>query len=112
MVFKLDGSEVALPPELPTPDPRPAGTQVVFLDEQAMRGKATYVVRCGACHGWFGQTGLLPDLRRTSDETLANLESILLDGAYVELGMPSFADQLNSGDIDDLRAYLRAVSRP
>ena len=111
IVLKLDGGEVPLPEKVRARDPRPAGPQVVALGEEAARGKATYIAHCGGCHGWFGQTGLLPDLRRTNDAILENLEAIVFDGALVQRGMPSFKEKLSTSDLLDLKAYLRAVRR-
>ena len=109
IALKLSRKPVPMAEPLQDIPPRPSGDPVRFLSEQQTRGRMTYVTRCGGCHGWFGQTGLLPDLRRSEPETLENLESILLDGTLVPLGMPSFAGQLNDDEIQDLKAYLQAV---
>lgn len=74
----------------------------------AARGAAVYGAHCSTCHGSkvIGVTHG-PDLRRsaTSVERTA-FEEVLLRGALVPAGMPSFAE-LKPGDVADLRQYIR-----
>ena len=107
IVLKLGGGGVPLAAALQDPPAPPSGDQVKFLSERETRGRATYLARCGSCHGWFGQTGLLPDLRRSP--LLDGLETVLLEGTLESLGMPSFAGELSDDEIADLKAYLHAV---
>jgi quinohemoprotein ethanol dehydrogenase len=110
LVFKLGGGEVPLAADLDNPPPPPAGEQIAMLSADETRGRTTYVTRCGACHGWFGQTGLMPDLRRLSPSTLDNLEAMIFDGPFQHKGMPSFTGQFSDEEVADLKAYLSAVS--
>ncbi len=107
IVLELGGGDVPLAAALANAPGLPSGNQVKFLSEQETRGRTTYMAHCGSCHGWFGQTGLLPDLRRSP--LLESLETVLLDGSLVSLGMPSFAGEFSDDEIADLEAYLRAV---
>ena len=109
IALRLGGGAVPMAAALENPPPRPAGDSVKLLSEQETRGRTVYNIRCGACHGWFGQSGLLPDLRRSA--MIESLEPILLQGTLVSKGMPSFEGQLNTSDIEDLQAYLKAVQR-
>ncbi len=107
IALKLGGGPVPPAAQLDRPPQPPRGDQVAFLSEQATRGRTTYVARCGACHGWFGQTGLLPDLRRSA--LIDSLETVLLSDSLVSLGMPSFAGELSDAEMADLQVYLQAV---
>ena len=77
-------------------------------DTEAL-GKSVYNIHCGGCHGWFGHSGLLPDLKNLNEAKLKNLKTIVLDGALVSLGMPSFKNKLSESDLAHLESYLLAV---
>ena len=109
IVLALDGSPVPLPDEVPAVTPRAEGDRLRPLDETAQRGRAVYVAHCGACHSWFGHNGLLPDLRRTAPAVVDELERIVLEGGLEARGMPAFRDTLTAAQVEDLKAYLRAV---
>ena len=57
--------------------------------------------------GYFGAVGggQTPDLRYSTEETYASIDSIVRGGAYEQLGMPRF-DFLTQQDTADLRAFL------
>ena len=110
LVFKLGGGEVPLAADLEDPIPPPAGEQIAMLSADETRGRTTYVTRCGACHGWFGQTGLIADLRRLPSSTIENLEAMIFDGPFQHQGMPSFTGQFSDEEVADLKAYLHAVN--
>lgn len=109
VTLRLGGKVVPLPPATPSVTPHATGTRLIPLNEQQNRGRATYLAACGICHSWFGHNGLLPDLRRSEPAMIDSLEAVLLEGLLVPLGMPSFAGQLNTAQVEDLKAYLRAV---
>ena len=109
LVYKLGGkAELPAPPEAPvTPTPPPRhGT-----DESIAKGQVLYNTHCGRCHGLgLESSGLLPDLRDMGhDMTAATPEvfkAIVLQGAYVERGMVSFADVLSEADAEALYDYV------
>jgi mono/diheme cytochrome c family protein len=70
-------------------------------------GKSLYLERCSWCHGFdtLG-TGSYPDLRYASATTHSIWNNIVLDGAYVEKGMPAFGKFLNEDDAHAIRAYV------
>jgi quinohemoprotein ethanol dehydrogenase len=109
LVLKLDGGAVAEAPPLGEPKRRAMGEQLVKLDEEELKGQGLYNAHCGACHGWFGRNGLLPNLRRSDPATIDALGKIVLGGLLQARGMPSFADTLTEQDIGLLQAYLRKV---
>jgi quinohemoprotein ethanol dehydrogenase len=112
LVYKLDGS-VQLPPDaisprslppFPKPSlPRPDASLVA-------RGKTLYG-NCVTCHGvdaehWVGR---IPDLRRSEIVQTDSFRTVL-DGAFEQLGMPSFKGRFSEADIEALQAYILAKS--
>jgi quinohemoprotein ethanol dehydrogenase len=110
LAFRL-GGQAQLPPmplPLPLPAPRP-----VSSDPAVQRGAALFGPHCGSCHGPNAvNSGGAPDLRRSP--MIEALPAVLLEGALVSQGMPSFKKYLRVQDVDDLRAYLkdRAIAAP
>jgi alcohol dehydrogenase (cytochrome c)/quinohemoprotein ethanol dehydrogenase len=107
LVFKLGGT-TQLPPEPPLArlplDPPPSSA----TPEQIAQGARAYARFCGACHGdaAYGSTEL-PDLRRS--QLLADPKSwsrVVHDGALSSQGMVSFAEVLDPGAIEAIRAYV------
>jgi quinohemoprotein ethanol dehydrogenase len=108
LAFRLGGSQ-KLPPV--TPAPPVAVAKPVSSDIHVQHGLALYGPYCGSCHGpGVTNAGGAPDLRRT--RMLDALPAILLQGALVPNGMPSFAKYLTAADVEDLKSYLqdRAIS--
>jgi quinohemoprotein ethanol dehydrogenase len=105
LAFKLDGGEVPLPPR------RPAAASDAKFTLQASRaeverGIELYRNNCGRCHGMLTSTSLLPDLRQLSDDKHQIFSQIVLEGALLPLGMPSFKDQLSPADVRAIQAAL------
>ena len=50
--------------------------------------------------------GAIPDLGRSDPAILANIEAIVLKGAYVSQGMPSFGHVLDEDDTEALKAFI------
>jgi quinohemoprotein ethanol dehydrogenase len=109
ITLKLGGGPVPLPPAVPAVTPQPTGDRTRELNEQQVRGRNLYIANCGACHSWYGHNGLLPDLRRSAPTTIDALEVIVLQGALESRGMPSFAGDITPAQLEDLKAYLRAI---
>lgn len=106
--LNADGS-LQKPPAVEREIPLPDGNRARALNDEERAGRILYVYHCGGCHGWFGHTGLLPDLRRSRPEVIQNLELFVLDGVLEASGMPAFADVLDADDVEQLKKYLRAV---
>ena len=70
-----------------------------------------YVINCGGCHGMYGSTPMLPDLRRQSLEKHALFREIVLDGLLEPQGMSSFAGDLTPAEVDAVQAYVVNLSR-
>jgi mono/diheme cytochrome c family protein len=70
------------------------------------RGQRLYLANCARCHGFVGEPGPFPDLRRMRPETLEAFDEIVLRGAYRAGGMASFGDVLGPEDTRALRAFV------
>jgi quinohemoprotein ethanol dehydrogenase len=107
LAFTLQGT-AALPPRTSRaitapapPDLKPTGD--ALLD----RGSLLYHSYCVECHGVAAVgNGSFPDLRRT--QMLGNLQALLLEGALVLRGMPTFKGRLQQADVAAIGAYLRS----
>jgi len=110
LAFKLDGTAVPLPEKLPPPGDFPEPPVFEADAETLERGRLDYVYNCGSCHGMYGSTPLLPDLRRLSVEKHAIFKDIVLGGALEANGMPGFADALDESRIDGIQAYIAQLA--
>ena len=89
---------------------RPPLTPVPFEADaqQIARGADLFGNRCSMCHGVAAvSAGTIADLRYSQPATLASLEQIVRDGAFLGLGMPRF-EWFTDTDIADLRAFILA----
>ena len=70
-------------------------------------GMVLYATWCMYCHG-FGATGggATPDLRYSSSAVFAAYPKIVIDGARMAAGMPSFKPWLSNDDVAAIRAFV------
>lgn len=106
LAFKLGGT-AALPeptPSIPFAKPsRPPASQDVYR-----RGELFFEFNaCVACHGMdaVAAAGSVPDLRRMSESTYANLHDIVIGGAYQARGMPAHS-HINEDELAAIASYL------
>lgn len=70
-------------------------------------GAILYLERCSWCHGYNAVgTGSFPDLRYTAAATHSIWNQIVVEGAYLAKGMPTFAGVLTEEDAQAIRAYI------
>ena len=107
LTFALNGKgqleTVAVkPPRPPEPIELQASVETVAV------GANLFAQHCAVCHGVaaLGGGGVLPDLKYSSAATLNSLQKIVLDGALLGDGMPSFKQSLKSEDVDAIRAFI------
>ncbi|MFO0690463.1 MAG: PQQ-dependent dehydrogenase, methanol/ethanol family [Myxococcota bacterium] len=80
--------------------------------EQLARGTTLYNENCATCHGFAAASSyVVPDLRETSAERHAIFEEIVLGGALVPGGMPSFAGMLTKEEVGLIQAYVLSRAR-
>lgn len=80
--------------------------RVAATADMLKEGKRLYDTHCNACHGAGVIAGPLPDLRYSTAETHAQLDSIVLGGAKRLLGMPAFGDLITADDLKSIQVYI------
>lgn len=85
---------------------------VAFNPDDVTPGTGLYVSSCAQCHGVPGinNGGNVPNLGFTSVETLENLPSLVLSGAWVDSGMPNFHNRLTEADVRKIGAFIQATA--
>jgi quinohemoprotein ethanol dehydrogenase len=109
IVLKLDGGPIPVAPRAPEAQPLMASSPQP--PELVARGQRLYLANCARCHGFAGEPGPFPDLRRMRPETLEAFDEIVLRGAYRAGGMASFSDVLTPSDTAAIRAYILDTAR-
>jgi alcohol dehydrogenase (cytochrome c)/quinohemoprotein ethanol dehydrogenase len=106
LAFKVGGNATLPPkPEMPA---RISPPGEFGSEEQLTAGGGLYMRYCAVCHGVAVISGgVLPDLRHTAMTSSAEaFQSIVLEGAYLDKGMASFAEVLSPEDAEAVRAYI------
>ena len=104
LTYKLGGTaklrEPAPPADAPKPPPLTANAETVAA------GAALYDGNCSQCHGIHAVSGgVLPDLRKLGADKHQMFLGILYGGRVPD-GMPSFADNLNPEQVEQVHQYL------
>jgi quinohemoprotein ethanol dehydrogenase len=110
LVYALDGTD-SLPPAV-NPAVLPLNPPPLFGDAALLaRGKRLYHPYCSNCHGDAAVSGsFIPDLQHSPALADATLwKRIVFDGERKGRGMVGFSAELNSADVEGIRAYV--VSR-
>ena len=106
LAFKVGGNATLPPkPEMPA---RVSPPDEFGSEEQLTAGGGLYMRYCAVCHGVAVISGgAIPDLRHTAMTSSAEaFQSIVLEGAYLDKGMASFAEVLSPEDAEAVRAYI------
>lgn len=108
--FKLGGE--AAKPETITSERLSLVEGVPYDPNHIADGLAIYVSNCLFCHGVPGVNngGGVPNLGYSDASVLMNAKDIVLGGAMVEGGMPSFADKLSEADVEKLIAFVQGTA--
>ncbi|MFC3227516.1 PQQ-dependent dehydrogenase, methanol/ethanol family [Marinibaculum pumilum] len=85
---------------------------VPFDPEDVGPGTGLYVSSCAVCHGVPGVNngGNVPNLGFVHPDTLKSLPELVLTGAYVEGGMPSFEGRLTKKEVEQIAAFIQATA--
>ena len=107
LTFKL-GAEGQLPDIEWQPVVEFNPPELTASEDTIMAGFVAYQDTCMGCHGTNAVSGLLvPDLRASALLHSAEAwDSVVLDGARVEAGMPPFGEYLDENESDAIRAYV------
>lgn len=106
LTYKLGGKT-----ELPKPEVTylavPTPPAMDYTPEQQKHGQDVFHTYCAVCHGpGVGTSGPITNLLYSSEDTHAIWDAIVVGGAHIEKGMPSFAHALSTADSQDVRAYV------
>lgn len=106
LTFAIGGTATFTPTNYGHRDPPVPAIKVDATPAMVQAGGALYADNCMFCHGIGVIAGPIPDLRYSTAEVHAQLESIVLGGARQQLGMPSFAGRLDSAKLKLIQAYI------
>ena len=106
LAYKI-GGDAELPPRPALPDAPPPPP--VFGSEALIgAGSSLFNRNCALCHGFAAISGgALPDVRRSA--FISNQEafdSVVLEGALLDKGMPSWAQVVSGEDSEAIRAFI------
>ncbi len=87
---------------------RPLVSGIAYKAEDVPVGAGLYVQNCAGCHGAPGVNsgGNVPNLGYAHRELLQNLPKLVLEGAFLGGGMPSFAGRLDEAQVLQIRAFI------
>ena len=108
LTFALGGTKKLNVPFYGHKDPPRPVLKLAASPEMVAQGTALYAQYCAMCHGRNAVAGPLPDLRYSTAEVHAELDSIVLGGARQQLGMPSFKGKLDATKVRLIQAYILA----
>lgn len=107
LVFRLDGTAVPvpqdLPPEGPTPAPPPQFGDAT--PETIALGRRLFSENCSICHSNMDRAPL-PNLLRMREGVHAAFSQIVLEGLLVPNGMPRWDDLLSSAEVTAIHSHL------
>ncbi|MDA5193663.1 PQQ-dependent dehydrogenase, methanol/ethanol family [Govanella unica] len=106
LVFKLGGTEVALPPKRVDSELEPLPENYVVKQDRVQRGLELYSTNCLRCHGFQGNVGGYPNLWNMPADVHASFKDIVLGGALSAAGMASFSDVLSEDDVEAIQDFL------
>ncbi len=93
------------------PVPMPA-FKLVVSPREIDQGSNLFAAYCARCHGGdVVSSGLVPDLRYTSESKHQIFQQIVRGGALRELGMPSFSEDLTSAQVRSIEGYILKRAR-
>ena len=112
LTYKLGPAEATLPPVEVVVRRVPDIADTGASEDTIRHGEVLYLDRCSWCHGFDAVgNGSFPDLRYAAASTHAAWNAILLEGAYLSRGMPTFAGVLTEEDAQAIRAYIVREAR-
>ncbi|MFT5100851.1 MAG: quinohemoprotein ethanol dehydrogenase [Candidatus Azotimanducaceae bacterium] len=89
-------------------DLRPPPMPDIEIDQSMIvKGGEKFNTYCAVCHGLLVMSSnLFPDLRYLSADKHAIFKQIVIEGAFINMGMPSFGDVLTAEDARAIQMYV------
>ncbi len=107
LTFALDAHATLEVPPFGHPEPPSPSIHMKATPAMIHEGEILYSRQCFYCHGvGVVSSSGVPDLRYASAATHQGFESIVLGGAYQQMGMPSFKDALTPDQLRAIEAYI------
>ena len=111
LAFKLDATT-----EMPAPNVThvniPEPPKFDASPEQLFNGQRLYSRYCSICHGPEVHSGSqIPDLKYLTESGHARWQSVVYQGVFSGMGMPSFSHVLSEQDSLDIQAYVAETAR-
>jgi quinohemoprotein ethanol dehydrogenase len=108
--FKAGGT--ASMPQMVENDPAELVEGVAYSPDDIAPGGALYVSNCLFCHGVPGVNngGNIPNLGFSDAAMLEGAPELLLSGAFVEGGMPTFEGKLTEAEIKQIVAFIQGTA--
>lgn len=101
-------------PDYPEPEPKTLAEFEFSAEESALaEGGKLYLQHCQHCHGVIAREtgGSMPDLGYINEGVYNNFENIVLKGVLAANGMPKFAGQLQSEEVEQIRSYILSQAK-
>ncbi len=110
IAFSLGAKGKALE-QAPSRMPRVSAIDSSATADQINAGARTFNQYCGSCHRGESDGNIIADLRISSAQVFDRYQDIVLGGARLDRGMPSFKDYLSPQDVANIRAYILQARR-
>ena len=111
LTFALGGSARLDAPRYGHAEPPVPAIRIDTTPAAIREGQFLYGTFCFRCHGVNAVAGPLPDLRYSTADVHAQFDAIVRGGARKNLGMPPFANKLNSQQVRAIQAYVLSRAR-
>jgi mono/diheme cytochrome c family protein len=111
LTFTLDGAATLKAPTYGHKDPPVPALTTNAPPKVVHEGGLLFNTHCAPCHGLNAVAGPVPDLRYADKETLQGIEDIVLGGSRTSVGMPSFKNILDAGQVRSIQAYIVSRAR-
>ncbi len=84
---------------------------VKYDPKLAKEGAAIYVSHCVFCHGVPGvdRGGSIPNLGYVATKVIAELETQVFKGPFMDSGMPDFTGRLTPKEVEKLKAFIQGT---
>lgn len=92
--------------------PKVEPAELINLDfnatmDEINKGELLYNKNCRRCHGHMGMNGgSIPNLAYSNEGVFDIMNNILLEGIFLEKGMPNFSDRLSTEDVEMIKNYI------